>query len=287
MWWVTAEGRPVVVEEPSAPDIVTATADSLGRLAALTPDPTTRDLVDHARAAVRTRPSREWDAVERRLFAHADPEPLVLGPLTPVIVDQPPPHTPSAAAKGPLALLDDELGSQIWRSLADLRERWRSSSRFRATAAGVGVAAVVLVGAAVLLSGTADPAPTASVTPGVSKTAQPSATVIPQPSATSPWPVDERVPLSDDMVVVARQLFAEVSLCADDACRSAFDESSTFERAPLLPDAAHADITLLEDFGGVTVVRVADASTTQYVTLVRHNDRWLVRAVETVTDQPS
>lgn len=285
-WWLTAEGRPVVVAEPSAPDVVTATADSLGRLAALTPDPTTRDLVDRARAAVSTRPPREWDAVERRLFSHADPKPLVLGPLTPVVVDQSP-TVPSAPARNPFALLDDELGDAMRRSLIDLRERWGSSSPFRATVVGMGVAAAVLVGAAVFLPGTADPVPVASATPGVSRTALPTATVVPRPSAASPWPVDDRVPLSDDMVVVARRLFAEIALCPDDACRSTFDEPSTFGREPLLPDAEHAEITLLEDFGGVTVVRIADASTTQYVTLVRQNDRWLVRAVETVADQPS
>ncbi|SDO76577.1 hypothetical protein SAMN04487848_1997 [Microbacterium sp. ru370.1] len=285
-WWLTAEGRPVVVGEDSAPDVVTATADSLGRLAALTPDPTTRDLVDRARAAVSTRPPREWDAVERRLFSHADPKPLVLGPLTPVVVDQPP-TVPSVPARGPFALLDDDIGAAIRRSLTSLRERWGSSSRFRGSAVGAGVAAAVLVGAAVFLPGTAEPAPAASATPGVSRTAPPSATVVPQPSATSPWPVDDRVPLSDDMVVVARRLFAEIALCADDPCRSAFDEPSTFGREPLLADAEHAEITLLEDFGGVTVVHVAYGATTQYVTLVRQNDRWLVRAVETVADQPS
>lgn len=285
-WWLTAEGRPVVVDDASAPDVVTATADSLGRLAALTPDPTTRDLVDRARAAVSTRPPRGWDAVERRLFSHAAPEPLVLGPLTPVLVDQPP-TIPPAPLRGPFALFDDELVVAVRRSLTDLRERWGSSSRFRATAIGVGVAATALVGAAVFLSGPAAPASTPSATPGVSSTALPSVTVVPKPAATSPWPVDDRVPLSDDMVLVARRLFAEIALCADDGCRSAFDEASTFGREPLLPDAEHADITLLEDFGGVTVVRVAGGTTTQYVTLVRQNDRWLVRAAETVADQPS
>lgn len=116
----------------------------------------------------------------------------------------------------------------------------------------------------------------------------PSASVAPQPSATSPRPVDDRVPLSDDITAIARRVFAEISLCEDDpTCRSAFDEGSAFAREPLLPDAEHADIALVEDFGGVAVIRVADTMTAQYVTLVRQKDRWLVRAVETVTDQPS
>lgn len=287
-WWLTAEGRPVVVEEHEAPDVVAATADGLRRLAALIPEPATRDLVDRAGEAVATRPPREWDAVERRLFALAEPTPLVLGPLAPVVVDDPGEDHRADTAGGLLGLIDGDLVGAIRQSAAGLREGWKTSPRLRAITVGVSVVAVVAAVASVLLPGAGGPAPVASASPAVSRIVPPSASVAPQPSAMSPRPVDDRVPLSDDVTAIARRVFAEISLCEDDpTCRSAFDEGSAFSREPLLPDAEHADIALVEDFGGVAVVRVADTMTAQYVTLVRQKDRWLVRAVETVTDQPS
>ncbi|MEV7875608.1 hypothetical protein [Microbacterium sp. NPDC089188] len=287
-WWLTAEGRPVVVEDHGAPDVVASTADGLRRLAVLVPDPTTRGLIDRAGEVVATRPPREWDAVERRLFAHADPAPLVLGPLTPVVIEERAEDRDDALTGGPLGLLDDDLFRTIRNGTAGLRERWASSPRFRAAVIGVGVLAVAAVVSSVFLPEVREPAPVASSTPHVSRIAPPTMSITPRPSATSPWPADDRVPLSDDIVEVARRVFGEISRCGDDPeCRSAFDEGSTFTREPLLPDAEHADIALLEDFGGVAVVSVADADRAQYVTLVRHDDKWLVRAVETVADQPS
>ena len=287
-WWLTADGRPVVVEEDDAPDVVAATADSFRRLAALIRDPTTRDLVDRAGETVATRPPREWDAVERRLFAHAEPAPLVLGPLVPVAVEEPEATPADEPARGLTGLVDDELLGMVRRHLAGLGERWRTSPPFLTTAIGASVIAAVAVVASVLVPVSREPAPVASSSPSLSQTSPLTATIAPLPSATSPWPVDDRVPLSDDVIAIARGVFSAISLCADDpTCRSRFDEGSAFQREPLLPDAEHADIALLEDFGGVVVVRITHGSTTQYVTLVRQNDRWLVRAVETVADQPS
>lgn len=283
-WWLTAHGRPVVVSDAGAPDVVSTTADGLDQLAALAPDRATRDLVSRAGEAVATRFPREWEAMERRLFAHADPEPLVLGPLTPRATVEPPVVTPAPLTGGVFDALDTGFLDDVRRSISRLREGWLTSSRIRAAVIG-GALAVVLVAAAVaLLPGGRGSAPTSAPT----ATASATTSVVPHPSATSSWPVDERVPLSDDATDVARTLFAQISRCGSDlACRGALEEPSTFRRESLLPDAEHADISLLEDFGGVIVVRVADATRAQYVTLVRFNDRWLVRAVETVADQPS
>lgn len=44
---------------------------------------------------------------------------------------------------------------------------------------------------------------------------------------------------------------------------------------------------MIEDFGGVAVVRLATGEHAQHVTVVRGNDRWLVRSVRDFANQPS
>lgn len=287
-WWLTAHGQPVVVPDDGASDLVSATVDDLRRLATLVPDRATQELVSRAGEAVSTRAPREWDAMERRLFAHADPEPLVLGPLTPRTTTERTEIDPPPVAADTFFTVDGELIGVVRRSVAALRERRLTSSRIRATVVGGGLAALLVAAAVLFLPGTRSPAPIPGPTVRASPSASPIASVVPHPSATAPPPVDERVPLSDDATELARAVFADMARCGPDQdCRSALEEPSTFPRESLLPDAEHADITLIEDFGGVTVVRVADPARAQYVTLVRFDGKWLVRAVETVADQPS
>ncbi|MFN3949379.1 hypothetical protein [Microbacterium sp.] len=318
-WWLTAEGRPVPIEDAEAPDAVEATAETLARLGALSPDDETREIVRKARESMLTRPPREWDALERRLFSHAAPVALTLGPLVPAepeIVTAEPSVGTSLSG-----LVDADLAEAVRAAVGDLHARWRGSPRWRAITVGVAVAAVIAVAAAVLLPGREHDAPhlAVSATPDRSipqgppdaieaaprsvppdsararrASPDPAATAVqhaietPGPAATSPAPVDERIPLSDDAVETARRLFEQIERCAGDpVCTSSHEEGSTFIREPLLADAAAAEIRLLDDFGGVVVVRVGDAATGQYVTLARQNDRWLVRAVRTIADQPS
>ena len=286
IWWLTASGCPVIVEDPGGPDAVEATAQSLAQLSSAAVDDTTRSIVDRARESVLTRPPRDWDAVEHRLFLHAAPAPLILGPLIPAPEATSPP--PSAQHGGPvvhaIGLVDSDLAEMTKAALHGIREAWRSSRGLRMMTVG-GAAAVLALVAFVCI-----PRDTPVAPPPAASTPAPAA-VTPQvlPAQASPPPaIDERVPLSDDVVEAARAVFADIARCQQDpACVSAFEESSVFPREPLVDDAAIADIALVDDFGGVTVVRVDSGESTQYVTLVRQNDRWLVRAVRTVTDQPS
>lgn len=315
-WWLRADGCPVAEEEDGEPDAIAATADALERIAAITDDDATRDMVTRARESVLTRPPREWDAVERRLFQHAGPIPLVLGPLTPV-VEEPPASAVQATPSAPsrvLALIDADLADAVHEVLRDVRERWRRSPvvRFGTMCAAAG-AIIVVTG--LLMWPTPDgsaasaPGPSESRTVGESPSADapsafplaadtatdeptmtpPAVSVTPDETATKPdQPTEGSSAASAAPVDAARDLFAEIDRCVGDtACVAAHEEDSGFPHEPLLAGARDADIELIDDFGGVVVVRLSADSTTQYVTLVRQKDRWLVRAVRTVADQPS
>jgi hypothetical protein len=288
-WWLRADGCPVAVEEAAGPDPVAATADSLAQAAGVSDDPPTRDILTRARESVLTRPPREWDAVERRLLAHAEPVPLVLGPLTPVEATRAPtaPERAHDETSPFLALIDADLAVGVRAAGRGVIERWRSSRALRLGTVVAGVIAVVVVGASLLPGSDAPSAPTAGTT--AAGTSAPAPSVAPaRPDTPSPAPADDRVPLSDDVVTAARQLFAELAACGEGpSCAGSYEEQSSFPREPLLAGAADAEIDLLDDFGGVAVVRVGTDEAAQYVTLIRQKDRWLVRAVRTVADQPS
>ncbi len=283
-WWLTATGCPIAVDDDEGLDAVAATAEGLAHLAEIADDAPTREIVGRARESVLTRPPRDWEADERRLFSHAAPVPLVLGPLTPAARTAT--AAPTAERDGAmvrvLELVDADLAETARSALGGLRERWRASRALRLASVGAGVAAVVAIGLSLIPDPRA-PAPVASAV----------AIADPAPTSTTPWlsdppPVDERRPLSDDVVQIARDLFTDIDGCRGDAvCASAYEEDSVFPREPVLADAAEGTVTVVDDFGGVTVVRLDAGGATQYVTLVRQKDRWLVRAVRTVADQPS
>ncbi len=285
-WWLTAEGRPVVVEEHDAPDVVAATADGLRRLAALIPEPATRDLVDRAGEAVATRPPREWDAVERRLFASPSRRRsfsvrwLRWSSTTRR-------RSPGRHRGGLIGLIDGDLVGAIRQSAAGLREGWKTSPRLRAIAIGVSVVAAVACSHPSCCPERVARSRGIRVSRRVTDRAPVRVRRTAALRDVAPARGRSRPPSDDVTRDRAPRLRRDLPLRRRPDVRSAFDEGSAFAREPLLPDAEHADIALVEDFGGVAVVRVADTMTAQYVTLVRQKDRWLVRAVETITDQPS
>ena len=292
-------------EEAGGPDAVASTADTLERVTAIASDEPTREILERARESVLTSPPRDWESPERQLFRHAEPVPLVLGPLTPVDRQPRPARAPDNAASAPrvLALVDADLADAVREVLRDVRERWRSSRAVRlgmtgAVGALVVVAAVLLwpqskdakasdpgvlpAGVSRITTPTGEPATASAPTAAYSTSAEREAEAAPTPSRTSgPLP-------SEDPVEAARALFAAVDRCAGDAaCVTSFTEVSAGLREPLPPGSVDADIELIDDFGGVFVVRLTVESTVHYVTVVRQEDRWLVRAVGTSADQPS
>lgn len=284
-WWLTSDGRPAAADDEGAGDIIAETSDSLGTLVTLIRDPETRRLTDFARESVVTLPPRDWDALERRLLRHATPQPLVLGPLTPAAPGRVP-EEERAAPAGVLRLLDPDLAHAVMAAGAGAARRWRTSRALRLAVVGV-VAAAAAIGILAALPVSSDPppgaiAPTSASAPTGSRTPTLTPTPFPTP------PADERVPLSDDVVDQARAVLMTVSSCLEPSpCAASAWENGSITGDPLLPVDAESPIALVDDFGGVTVVRLTAGESEQYVTLVRRNDRWLVRAVRTVADQPS
>lgn len=283
-WWLTATGCPVAIDDPDGPDAIAATAETLAHLANIADDTPTREIVGRARESVLTRPPRDWEAVERRLFAHATPVPLVLGPLFPAAepVADPPTREQDGPAIRVLDLVDADLADATRQALERVRGHWRRSRVFRMSTLSGSIGVIAVLAFCLIPEDRATPQPSTGQT-----------VVDPAPTSTTPWlsdplPVDERRPLSDDVEQIARTLFTELQGCRGDAaCVSRYEENSAFPREPVAAGAAAGKITVVDDFGGVTVVRVDAAEATQYVTLVRQNERWLVRAVRTVADQPS
>lgn len=277
-WWLTADGRPTLLRDEGGTDPMTATAESLLAVNDLVGAPATRALVDAARNSVLARRVELSEAIELRLFHHAQPRPLVLGPLSPVTEPAPITVPERGRGGGILALVDADLADGIRSAARDLRDRLRSSRPLRLAASGVGGAAVMIVA---VLAFTApkggSPADSATVSSG---------SVI-EPTASTPS-VDPGAPLPDDVVEAARALLVRASPCdIGEGCPSDVWEGGQPTGDPLIPVDDATVIELVDDFGGVTVVRAADGTTGQYITLVSRNDRWLVRAVTTITDQPS
>ncbi|CAH0258620.1 hypothetical protein [Microbacterium sp. Bi128] len=266
-WRLTAEGRPVLVPDPDADDVLAATARILDELVTLV-DADVRPGFARLRDLVLTEPPRAWDIAERRLLAVVEPQPIVLGPLTP---GEPqvagPPHVEaegsSDAARPPL--LDG-----VRRVLR------RGASRRGLVLSTVGVAALVVVGASSIPaapSETTTSVPDASLSPGssvFSSTASPAAR-----------------PADDDVRSAALPVLRQLAACTDAECASTLREASADPGEPALLDPAAAELEVVDDFGGLAVIRLTGADRTQYVTLVREKDRWLVRSVRDVADQPS
>ena len=74
-------------------------------------------------------------------------------------------------------------------------------------------------------------------------------------------------------------------------CLTGILEDPSRPTVPGIVDAPTAEhtLTLLDDFGAVAVLRadpVAAGPSAQLVTVVRHDDRWLLRDVHDITQQP-
>ncbi|WP_396646095.1 hypothetical protein [Microbacterium sp.] len=294
-WRLTAEGRPVLCEDPRGPDVLTVTAAVLDDLVSLV-DADVRPGFARLHDGVLTDPPPVWARLERRLLAVVDPRPLVLGPLTPVV-----PEAPSTQREDPL----DAQGAPRIDRLRTLARRLRP----RVVLTGVGVAAVVATAALSIAPPSAapdangetlparsrsTPAASSSETPSVaapathaSDGAKPDGVAAQRADAESTSSPPARTPSPDDVAAAVAAVLTAVATCDDDACASALRESPAEPDEPRPLDPATSDLAMIDDLGGLVVVRLTAGDHAQYVTLVRDEDRWLVRSVRDVADQPS
>ena len=149
-------------------------------------------------------------------------------------------------------------------------------------------AAAVVLGAGLLWP--SDPAPTgiAATAPVPNPAPEDSAASAPPPAdpsaATAPGPTDPQT--------LADLLLTSASSCIDEVCRDAVRETPG---RPALDGVlglagAEREITLVEDYGGVAVVRVAAISPgtapDRLLVIVETAQKWLIRDAYDVADQP-
>lgn len=98
----------------------------------------------------------------------------------------------------------------------------------------------------------------------------------------------DAVPGRETVPVEIRRVLEAVGACGPDlACMTRVYESPPRPADPVPLSPEDAVMSLVDDFGGLVVVRIEAEGRRQYVTLVRTEDRWLVRAAGAITDQPS
>ncbi|MFZ8757437.1 hypothetical protein ACO03V_08500 [Microbacterium sp. HMH0099] len=286
VWGLTREGRPVPCP-PAQPPAILRTVDGLRRLA----PPDIDAVVAEVRRVLERPSTAAASAAEERVFHLGEPRPLVLGPLRPVIADEP--EEDAGGSTGLLALVDADLRTAVAAALRDARRRWRrrapASSRRRVVlwAAAAVLAAVVAVG----VTAVAGPGDGGGATPGVT-----GGSVADRPmedededDAVADLGPSAAPDVSPDGVPngIRRVVEAAGACGSDTVCLAPLREAPPSPDEPELLPPAGASMALVDDFGGLVVLRLEVSGRRQYVTLVRVNDRWLVRAAGAITDQPS
>ncbi|MFG6502182.1 hypothetical protein [Microbacterium sp. P05] len=304
-WWLAEDGKPLLVEGVGDQTARRASAEVLQTVAESAPRTrvaaTLLELGEAMTERGFARDAIEW---EERLFELAPPEALltqVLGPLRARAVAAIPDDVDAVREPGPrrgwqklAAHVDVDLAdaasdavTRVLRAVRGLR-----AGRVRPLLWAAGLALVVVVGGLLWPSAdgethddtivTAERSPVPTDAAAHAPPATPSATEAPAPPAET----------STDLAAVTAQLLTRRTECTDAACQASVMEDPARELPPGVVDAA-ADartVTLLDDFGGVVVLRVdaIDGSAAmQLVTIVETTQGWRIRDVHDVADAPS
>lgn len=315
-WWLDADGRPVLATDASPRGAFEAAADALRAVRVeARADPAWQAALQ-ALSAERVH-SRDLLEAEDALFAAAAPEPLattILSPRSaadlrgqnaregvPRIEPSPPPRS---LWSGLIARVDDDVADALSRATTAVwrRARARSSSRRAPWVVGGTVAVAVLAGGALWPAAggvaTDDAQPPASPPTYSANPAEQEGTTDAGPTADAGGGADEPAdpatsdPSSEaDLAGVTDALLrARLECGGDEECLRAVVEAPGTELAGGVVDlpAAARTVTLLDDFGGVAVLRVdpVEAGTAQLVVIVQRDGKWLLRDVRDVAQQP-
>jgi len=308
-WALTARGCPVLTDAVGGDDALGVTAATLSQLAEMVDDEG-RALVERARETVLTQPPRAWEEAERRLFAWAEPVPLVLGPLSPRGDHDGTPPRSSPQPTSFLSGIDGEFATVATQAVSEIWEKWRSWRYARVISFALVAGSVAVVLGLVVPTAAHSPAPATESVPAASAPghdrAQDATSPATQHPSDRPTVLDPggptpllrvetpapsptgTAPAEDDIVDAATELLTAYTACGGEiSCEQTLREARPDPGEPTPTDPAGARISLVDDFGGLAVVRLDGGEQPQYVTIVKEKDRWLVRAVRTVTNQPS
>ncbi|MFS0867490.1 hypothetical protein AB3M83_09190 [Microbacterium sp. 179-B 1A2 NHS] len=296
-WWVTGSARPVLALTGDL-EWRTDTVTALESLAADQAEP----LADALRRASATAADprllrREGAAIEAGLFGLAAPAPLSLDRRAHADGAAPPRRRPTPApetaglAEGVRAavarLVDGGIADRLAGALSSLRAGSRRPGRSTrgprgpggrrrvVLVAGVAAVAVVLAGAL----WPADETPVASVETRSAPWSGATASALP-PSAA---PSAEEEP--DGLTGLGRALVDAVVACGDDACAAELWERPELA-GPVTAARGAYGIEVVDEYGGVAALRVTGAGASQIVVIVQVDERWLVREVYDLADQP-
>jgi hypothetical protein len=305
-WWLDAAGRPLLATDVSARSAFGAAAEALASVALDGHAGRVWDAALRAISAERLSIRELLDA-EDALFALAEPEPLATTTpsprnaadaalasrdVSPAVAADP----PRTAWQSLIGHVDADLADTVSRVTTSVWRRARATNRPRRRApwlVGGAVAAAVLAGGALWPAAgddlTVTPSspptpPTAPVPPSATNSGTPSASAEhdPHPEPTGP---------ADLAAVGAELLDARAACGEDDVCLSEVvaDPSTPLGGGAIDLPPAERTVTLLDDFGDVAVLRVdaIDASLpAQLTVLMRSDEKWLLRDVHDVAQQP-
>ncbi|GAA1912290.1 hypothetical protein GCM10009775_01110 [Microbacterium aoyamense] len=309
-WWLTDDRRPVFAADAGERGAADETIDVVRGLAA-----EASDLPWHLLDELLTRErisDRDCVRVEDELFSHAAAEPLADAPLAvrrslatlspghpPLRVHEPDREHELAASGGWM----DHLTRHVDVGLADAVSRattglWRrvsvrGSGRRRSpwlVAAAVG--AVVLAGGLLWPATGAEPVaadPRASPSPAADGTPSPSADATGSTDGQSPAP--EPAAAGDDLTGIVAELLSARTVCREETSCLAdvvVPGADVFPEGVIDLDARERTLTIVDEFGGVAVLRADDASgalASQLIVVQQDGRRWLLRDVY-VAQQP-
>lgn len=316
-WWVTSDGRPVLAGMGPG-DWRETTRDVLSHLVALSPSLLAEVLSDVSGAIASPGHAAAMEELEARLFAGAEPAPLVTEfvslPARRLTAHEE--RTTSEAASEPRGRLPSALHGFVDHPIVDRlnrliarteqppsarSERARPRTRARTPRRPLLVAAAVM--AAVLVIGVSWPDGDTAADGGTATADKPrddgsSAPTSPPRSSPSDSPATVR---ADDastgdaleegtstLAHTASQLIETYAACAATCGTSVVeDPRDTFPRGVANDPDADRTTTVVERYGGVAVLRIdAPGHAAQYAVIIRTNDSWLVRDVFDVADQP-
>lgn len=138
-----------------------------------------------------------------------------------------------------------------------------------------------------------DRMPAARSAPAPSDTAKPQAGEGEKVSDDTPKATGDARPADGSIEEAATGLLALIESCRADEdadCEGAIVSGAGADILQRLgPDSATRDVSLIEDYGDIAVVRLGrtEEQREQMIVIIRQNDGWLVRDVYDVADQPS
>ncbi|MCK6065389.1 MULTISPECIES: hypothetical protein [Microbacterium] len=297
-WWVTAEGMPVLVYASGDVSAVRASAEIVATLAKEASHEGFAEVLAQLAGAV-TEPRalvRDIERWEDALFGGAQPEPLatdIVGARRGGVRAQSPDPLPAEheAPRRPWwgllafssdAVLSDAASDLVHRTRTQLARR--ASGRARPALLAAGLAVIVLVVGLSWPDG-AEPSPAVGA-----EVREPSPTPSESAAAEMGKPGSEPatdLQAEDPATALLRVLDARAA-CDDPTCRGAAQEDAAQSLPAGAVDAPARTVTLLDDFGGLAVLRVdAPDVRSQLVTIVATPAGWRIRDVFDVADPPA